>query len=318
VHFKYLRINFVRQRYKCECGRNLLQPLADHFEGHSITKRAALQITADCLIHSYEFTALTLFPDVVIVIDPYHVLRLLNEAVSNIVRMEQSDLSKIDRKGLMQGGNRFLLLKRRAELTEAEKEQLNAWYQKIPEFKKAFDLKEEVYDIWRMKDRAEAERRYDEWLKKVPREFDFAFRKFTGSVRRWRKYVFNYFDFRVSNAYTESKNRDIKSLQRQGRRTSFPVLRARLLYAGFFMRSRSPFRKSRPSETKEILKKSRKGRKHARERDPDSYVARIEAARKGNNEFSRLLRPPQGWDDRFSQYSSCSDAPSPNKWDFTW
>jgi transposase len=418
VHFYYLRINFVRQRYKCTCGRNLLQPLADNFKGHSLTKRAAWQITLDSLIHSYEFSAnrigisakvaknvfadvicqleakraiafpetigidgvcvgrrkhkrsyclitdltnhrvldllcksteleltrflkqvpsaenlkvividmakgflivaLTLFPDAVIVIDPYHILRLLNDAVTNVVKMKQADLSRLDREGLMQGGNRFLLLKRRSEFTEAEKQQLDLWCNRIPEFKTAFDLKEEVYDIWRIKDRAEAERRYDEWLKKIPHEFDSAFKKFTGAVRRWRKYVFNYFDYRVSNAYTESKNRDIKTLQRQGRRTSFPVLRARLLYADLFLRSHCPLSKSRPSETREVIRKSRKGRKLARERDPESYVARLEDAHKANNEFSRLLRPPHGWEDRFGQYSNRSDEQSRFKWDFLW
>lgn len=259
-----------------------------------------------------------LFPHVPVGIDPYHVLRILNDAVTALVRTKQMHLSKAEHDELMRGGNRFLLLKRRSELTEEEKEQLQLWFERIPEFKRVFELKEEVFDIWRISNRAEAEKRYDEWSKKIPIDFEKAFRKFTGAVKRWRPYVFNYFEHRVTNAYTESKNRDIKTLQRQGRRTSFPVLRAKLLYADLLLQSRSPLRKTQPSAVREIIRKIRKSDKPARIRNPNSYVARIDAARKSKNEFSRILRPTQGWDERFSHYSSESDEANPFKWNFIW
>lgn len=418
IHDLYVALHFIRQRYKCACGRNLLQPLADNFKKHSVTTRAALQLVKDVMLHSYAFGAekicrtpkaaknifadficdmeaarevtfpevigidgvcvgrrkhkrsysmitdlsnhrildllgkstelelarflkqvpgannlkivvidmaigfrvviQKLFPQVIIVIDPYHVLRLLNDAVTEAVKLKQISLSEAERKELMRGGNRFLLLKRRSELCEEEKKQLELWFERVPEFKHVYDLKEEIFDIWRIKERAEAEKRYDEWLKKLPAEFEKPFRKFTGAVRRWREFVFNYFDYRFTNAYTESRNRDVKTLQRQGRRTSFPVLRARLLYADLLLRPVSPHNKIRPSEVREVVRKARKSHKPARTRDPHSYVARIDAARKSKNEFSRLLRPPCAWQERFGHYSNQSEESSPFKWDFLW
>lgn len=256
-----------------------------------------------------------LFPQVVVDIDAYHVLRLLNDAVTNIVKTKQLGLSATEIDQLMKGG--FLLLKRRSELTTQEQEQLNRWFDRVPEFKLAFELKEEIYDIWRLNQRMEAESRYDAWLKKIPKEFEKSFCKFTGAVRRWRKYVFNYFDHRVTNAFTESKNRDIKTLQRQGRRTSFTVVRARLLYAGALRRAIGPLPKLRPEKVREVIKKTRK-LKSFKARDPNSYIARMDAARKSTNEFSKLLRPPHTWEERFSQYSCYSDEESPRKWDFLW
>jgi len=217
VHDHYLRLHFLRQRYLCACGRSLLQPLADTFKGHSITNRAARQIAASVLIHSYEYSAdqvgvsaktaknvfadvvcelesartislpdvlgidgvtvgchknkktyclltdisnhvplellkkstklelarflkqapgaenlkvvvidmargflaviLKLFPHAVIVIDAYHVLRLLNDGITEVVKAKLRGLSESEIEQLMHGGNRFLLLKRRSELT---------------------------------------------------------------------------------------------------------------------------------------------------------------------------------------------------------
>jgi thiamine biosynthesis lipoprotein ApbE len=52
--------------------------------------------------------------------------------------------------------------------------------------------------------------------------------------------------------------------------------------------------------------------------DPNSYVARINNARKEKNEFSRLLRPVQAWESRFGHFSIYSKQNSPYKWDFLW
>jgi transposase len=255
-----------------------------------------------------------LFPGVHIVIDPYHVLRLLNEAITAVVRIKQDHLSAAEHEELMAGGNRFLLLKRRFSLTEEEKKQLARWFERVPLFRQAYDLKEEVYDIWRCANRREAEERYDAWLRKVPEALVEPFNSFTGAVKRWRPYVFNYFDHKVTNAYTESRNRDVKTLQREGRRLSFSVLRARLIYGDRLRNAQPTKSKHYPAHIRKAMKEARERRRSVNLRDPDSYIAKLERARKSRNEFSRLLRPPQGWEERFSHYSCYSEEKSPAKW----
>jgi hypothetical protein len=218
----------------------------------------------------------------------------------------------------MKGGNRFLLLKRRFELTEKEKTQLNSWFEVVPEFKLAYDLKEAGYDLYKSATRIAAKKHFEEWRLNIPGELEPAFRGFVKMVKRWGEYIFNYFDCRVSNAYTESKNRDIKSLQRQGRRTSFPVLRAKLIYAEV---TRKPPRPKSEVSTRQIrsAKKEAGAKREAPETwDPSSYVARINNARKLTSEFSTLMRPPRGWEERFKHFSYYSKEKSPFKWDFPW
>lgn len=257
-------------------------------------------------------------PRAKIVIDPFHVLRKLNDAVTKAVRARQQGMTPAEHKRLMKGGNRFLLLKRRFELTEKQKEQLNAWFEEVPEFKLAYDLKEAGYDIYKATTRRSAEKRFDEWGESIPEELRPAFKPFLSMVNRWRQYIFNYFDHKVSNAYTESKNRDIKSLQRQGRRTSFVVLRARLLYAWVARKPPRPKSEIKARQIRKALTEADATRRPPETWDPNSYVARINNARKETNEFSRLMRPPQGWEDRFGHFSYYSKENSTQKWDFPW
>lgn len=414
-------VHFIRQRFQCSCGRNLLQPLPGIVEGHSITVRGAAYVALECFDLSFDKVAekvgisssmaKELFADLVcgldaarvikapevlgidgvcvgrrrykrsyclltdlsnssdskvlellpksteievarfitqlpdkkrikiividmsrgflnvaekllphakVVIDPFHVLRMLNDAVTKAVRMKQQGLTSAEHKRLMSGGNRFLLLKRRFELTEKQKEQLADWFQQVPELKEAYDLKEAGYDIYKSAVRWKAEKSFEEWAAGIPDHLKPAFKGFVNTVSRWRQNIFNYFDHKVSNAFTESKNRDIKSLQRHGRRTSFPVLRAKLLYADVARKPPRPKPEIKSRQIRQAMKEADAAQRPPDTWDPHSYVARINNARKETNEFSRLLRPHKGWLDRFGHFSYYSKEKSTHKWDFIW
>jgi hypothetical protein len=251
-------------------------------------------------------------------IDPYHVLSKLNDAVTKVVRMMQKDLTPAEHKRLMKGGNRFLLLKRRFELTKEQKSQLDAWLREHPELKQAYELKEAGYDIYKSTTRRSVEKNIEKWEKSIPKNMEPAFRNFLGMLERWRPYIFNYFDFKISNAFTESKNRDIKSLQRHGRRTSFPVLRARLIHGGVTRMPVQPKAEIKAGHIRKAMKEASTAQRTPETWDPNSYVARINDARKAANEFSRLMRPAKSWEERFGHFSYYSKEKSTHKWDFIW
>lgn len=411
-------IHFIRQRFRCSCGRNLLQPLAGVVEGRSITVRGAVYTALECFGRSFDevservgissktvkeifadliclldakrsieapeilgidgvcvgrrrykrsYCLLTnisdscilellprstmlevawflkqllhkerikvvaidmargtreviekILPTAVIVIDPFHVVRMLNDAVNKVVRMLQEGLRPAEHKRLMKGGNRFLLLKRRFQLTPDQKKQLDAWFKEVPELKQAYDLKEAAYDLYKITIRSKAEERFDDWAASIPENLKPAFQDFLGTIKRWRKYIFNYFDFPVTNAFTESKNREIKSIQRQGPRTSYPVLRAKLLYAHVARKPPAPKTEVKARQIRKVKKEAGTKRQVPETWDPNSYVARINNARKSTNEFSRLMRPARGWEERFGHFSYYSKEKSPYKWDFPW
>lgn len=255
---------------------------------------------------------------VIVVIDPFHVLRMLNDAVTKFVRSKQEGMSPAEHKRLMKGGNRFLLLKRRFELTQKQKDQLGKWFLEIPEFKEAFDLKEAGYNIYKATSRKSAEERFEEFEKSMPEHLKPAFQGFLNTVKRWKPCIFNYFDHRVSNALTESTNRKIKTLQRLGPRTSFCVLRARLIFGDIMLIPPPPKSTVKAKDIRKAMTEADKAEHTPETWDPNSYVARINNARKAKNEFSRLLRPVKGWEDRFGHFSYYSKQKSAWKWDFIW
>ncbi len=281
-----LRIHFRRKRFKCACGKHLLQPLVDVTKNRAVTKRCAKYIAMEALCRPFDAVAQNvgvssktikeIFADFVcelesarkirapqvlgidgvcvgrrkykttyclltdisklqvlellgkstemelarflkqlpyqnnvkvvaidmsvgfrvvverclphakIVIDPFHVLRMLNDAVNAVVRAKQEGLTGTQRRTLMKGGNRFLLLKRRFELTKGEQDKMEKWFESAPEFRLAFDAKEAGYDIWKYAtSRQDAEQRFETWRNGIPTEVAPAFRKFLKTVERW-------------------------------------------------------------------------------------------------------------------------------------
>ena len=115
-------------------------------------------------------------PRAVIVVDKFHVLRKANDAVMAVRRRVRDTLPAARRQYCMtnsaecKGGgkrSRFLLLKRARRLSEKEERTLREWKEEYPEIAAAYDLKEELYDIWELRGRFLAERRYDAWVRKV-------------------------------------------------------------------------------------------------------------------------------------------------------
>jgi hypothetical protein len=54
-------------------------------------------------------------------------------------------------------------------------------------------------------------------------------KEITIAFKNWRNEIFNYWDHRITNAFTESLNGKIRELHRAGRGYSFEVLRARII-----------------------------------------------------------------------------------------
>jgi transposase len=246
-------------------------------------------------------------PQAEIVIDTYHVQRMGNQAVNAVLRNVREGLDKSERRNYMR--DRFLLFRRNYDLPEDKKDVIKLWGQNLPKIGIAYELKEEFLDLWKLSSRAEAERRYALWRQRIPNDLIYAFKELITAISNWHREVFNYFVFKVTNAFTESANNVIKSLQRQGRTYSFEVIRAKILYGGFI--TKRPAYNSRKREAKDASKGKRK-RQRKRASNPnsvDSYVVRLKRLRESQDEFHQLLQPPDEWKARFEHITSAQKAP---------
>jgi hypothetical protein len=114
-------------------------------------------------------------------------------------------------------------------LDESSQIRLSILLQSFPAFQEPHAIKEKFREIYLFsKNRSEAEQAFEEWKTTINDYPEYL--AFADTVENWRTEIFNYFDFRFTNAITESLNKVSKEISAQGRGYKFDVLRAKLLY----------------------------------------------------------------------------------------
>ena len=114
----------------------------------------------------------------------------------------------------------------------------------------AHKLKEAFYGVYEAStSRADALERYGAWSKSVPPEIWLHFADLIRAFTNWQPWILNYFDHKVTNAYTDSLNSLIRVMNRMGRGYSFEALRAKILFTeGAYKLSRPKFERIRVAE----------------------------------------------------------------------
>jgi transposase len=202
----------------------------------------------------YRDAVTAVMPQAKIVIDKFHVIKMANEAMEKARKGIRADLDLKQKRGLMH--DRFVLLKRQRDLTDKEAFNLDGWTKNYPVLGEAYRLKEAFYSVYEAStSRADALERYGAWSKSVPPEIRPHFAELIRAFTNWQPWILNYFDHKVTNAYTESLNSLIRVMDRMGRGYSFEALRAKILFTeGAHKRtlSRPKFERKREPEFVEV------------------------------------------------------------------
>ncbi len=169
--------------------------------------------------------------NVPIVIDKFHIVKELNKTLEDIRRTLRKDMEKGNRVSLK--NMRFLLLTGNDNLSQRQSNQLKLLLNEYPQFNVPYQLKEAFRDIYLYcTTREEAKQAYSEWIKTCHDSNCTAYDSFIDMVKNWHTEIFNYFDYRYTNAQTESLNNVIRETDRAGRGYTFEVLRAKILFRG--------------------------------------------------------------------------------------
>lgn len=197
-------------------------------------------------------------PDAIIIIDLFHVMRIGNK-VMDIVRNRLFPQVKKKREPGQPGRPRpEVFRKRRASLTEKDLRYMEYWFSLKPELRLSYDLKEGYLEIFddeyyadglRVRSKAAARHFYEEWLRDFPADEKYPhlhkdFKKIFSAMKNWGEYIFNYFDYKYTNAFTESMNRKIKDILRNSRGCKFETMKARAVYGTYLMKTRDLERKN--------------------------------------------------------------------------
>jgi transposase len=166
--------------------------------------------------------------DVQIVSDKFHILRTANHcmhmAQKRSVQLETPASGRDTRRR-----QKRVLLKRDKNLTHQEQITLNDEIQDFPLLKRAYDAKEAFFAIYDHKSRPAAERALSEWEAGLAPDLCLVFQPLLTTINNWRAEILAYWNHRVTNAFTEAANGQIKRIAHNGRGYSFPEIRTRIL-----------------------------------------------------------------------------------------
>jgi len=172
------------------------------------------QVSMDMWSPYYDSVAEKL-PHAEIVIDRFHVMKNLNDCLTNTRREICRESNKEDKAKLK--GCRWILVKNMDDLTLAEQEKLNMVYETSPELKQAHILKEDFRRIFEEEDNKEnASKALEYWVNRVVESGLKGLEKFLTTLSNWKDSILNYFNGRVTNGFVEGMNNKIKLIKRKG------------------------------------------------------------------------------------------------------
>ena len=191
-------------------------------------------------------------PQAVIVIDRFHIQRKANIGIDKVrerLRMGKRIHTKIC--------TRDLLRKHWDQLEADGKNFLEKCFELQPELQIAYKTKEAVLEIWHSSSSITARARYQKWLEQFPLNLKKDFKELLTAMKNWGEYVFNFFDHRYTNAFTEQSNRQVKDHNREARGCKFETARAKIIY-GTLLRKQMEATRQQKAENKKPRKTTRK------------------------------------------------------------
>lgn len=159
-----------------------------------------------------------IFPNVIIVIDHYHVIQDANQKLNQARLIEQEIINQERAKrGLgrieIQGK---LLRKNKEHLSEKrkEKEYLELFFNLYKRLKIWYVCKERLRDVYKAKDRKEAKILLESLIITMRTSDDIELYIWGKTLIRYKEEILNYFVYRTTNAYTEGLHVRCKLVQR--------------------------------------------------------------------------------------------------------
>lgn len=176
---------------------------------------AQVEVCCADMWEQYHEVAQAKLPRAKLTVDRFHVMKNLNDALSQARRAIQKQADEITQAVLK--GCRWLLVKNQENLTDEEKEKLTRVLEASPDLKTCYELKEE-FRTWfeQSPDRPTAEKQLENWIAKVEASGSKALQSFLKTINNWRDKILNYFDGRHTNSFAEGINLKIKLINRRG------------------------------------------------------------------------------------------------------
>jgi transposase len=152
-------------------------------------------------------------PQADVVIDKFHIIKMINEALDEIRKKAFAKADESIRKKMKR--MRFVILRRLRRLNDKQRENLYEMMSYNDELFQAYLLKEHVSDIFDELDPVEALERLNGWAINVMHSGLKPFIEALGTIKRHVRGIVNYFKHQVTNAQSEGFNTKINIIRRK-------------------------------------------------------------------------------------------------------
>ena len=147
-------------------------------------------------------------PNVTLVIDRFHVVKALNQAVDEVRKEEWRALDTAGRKAIK--GLRWLLSMHSRNRTKGHTRFLNNLRNSNRRIHRAWVLKDEFEHFWNYRYRASAQKFLKRWMTAALRSRIPTLRQFVGTLRNYFENIIAFIDRNLTNAVGEGLNRIVK------------------------------------------------------------------------------------------------------------
>lgn len=207
----FLDLRTGRIIYACE-GRALenIEPFLQKLK----KKARNLQAIAMDLSPSYISAIKNILPNVDIVFDRFHVVKLLNGMMDDL---RKSERARCEKEGLDIGkGDRFLFLKNFEDLDMTQQGKLNKLLEINEVLATAYTMKEQFRTFWNKESKQEAAKFLIVWILSARLSDISILHKMADTMIRHAEGLLAYYDHPISNGKIEGINNKIKVKKRQG------------------------------------------------------------------------------------------------------
>lgn len=190
-------------------GKSTLQEIRTHLENKGVEADQVSQLSMD-LSPAFIAGATESFPSAQITFDRFHVVKLLNEAMDKVRKLER-------REHEMLKGHKYTFLKNRDTLSAKKENALSEMIKLYPTLGEAYRLKTLFNDLWEMPNKVAAEAFLNAWCEQVEEAKIPAFMTFAKTVKAHWFGIIHFVESRLSNGILEGINNKIQLAKRRAR-----------------------------------------------------------------------------------------------------
>lgn len=193
-------------------GENALKAFWKRLRG----SKARVQAVATDMASAYYLAVRKNLPTATHVFDRFHIVRLMNDALTQLRRDLQREAEDRLHKSVLKG-TRWLLLKHPGNLEgdRNEHQRLQQALQLNESLALAYYLKEDLRQIWEQSSRHEADRFLSDWCARARASGIRVLQTIAKTLQHHRNGILNWYRYPISTGPLEGTNNKIKTLKRQ-------------------------------------------------------------------------------------------------------